>query len=408
MSFASMNTRTKVLWVVVLAGVLARGALLVGPLRSSGMDDPDNYLPLARSLAEGRGFSINGRPTAYRPPLYPIILAPVVAALGENAQWGVAALHLLLGAGTILLTAVAAGRWGLSPGRVLAAATVTALDPVLVAQTRSVMTETLAAFLTAASLAAVARPGLAGAALGGGVFGLASLCRPSALPAAALTVVAAAATGPGTRAERLLRAAALASATLVVLAPWAARNAAVLGEPVLTTTHGGYTLYLANNPVYYDEVVNGPPGAVWTGPNQKRWWEEVNRSAAGLSEPAADRAMGAAALRFAASRPGDFARASLARLGRFWGVAPAGAVYPRWLRVATSLWTTPLWALLLLGLISRTAWSWPRVAAPATLVALTAVHTVFWTDMRMRAPVTPAVALVAASARGKRAPAEDR
>ena len=39
-------------------------------------DDPDNYLPLARSLAAGEGLSWSGRPTAYRPPLYPILLAP--------------------------------------------------------------------------------------------------------------------------------------------------------------------------------------------------------------------------------------------------------------------------------------------------------------------------------------------
>jgi hypothetical protein len=99
-----------------------------------------------------------------------------------------------------------------------------------------------------------------------------------------------------------------------------------------------------------------------------------------------------------ADRPGDFVRASAARLGRFWGLAPAGAVYPRWLRVATAAWTVPLWAALALGLTRRSTWLWPRVAAPATLAALSLVHTVYWTDLRMRAPVVPAVALLSASA----------
>ena len=42
--------------------------------------------------------------------------------------------------------------------------------------------------------------------------------------------------------------------------PWAWRNARIFGEPVWSTTHGGYTLALANNPVYYAEVLDGPAG----------------------------------------------------------------------------------------------------------------------------------------------------
>ena len=41
--------------------------------------------------------------------------------------------------------------------------------------------------------------------------------------------------------------------------------ALIFGVPVWTTTHGGYTLALANNEVYYRDVLNGSPGAVWTG-----------------------------------------------------------------------------------------------------------------------------------------------
>ena len=62
------------LWAVVLLGVLVRAAaMLRGP---AVFDDPDNYLPLARSLVAGDGFTWKGRPTAYRPPLYPLLLAP--------------------------------------------------------------------------------------------------------------------------------------------------------------------------------------------------------------------------------------------------------------------------------------------------------------------------------------------
>jgi 4-amino-4-deoxy-L-arabinose transferase-like glycosyltransferase len=394
----------RALAAVVVIGVLARVAVLAcgARLAEGRFDDHDNYLLLARAVATGRGFSIAGRPTAYRPPLFPMILAPVVATLGDRTAWGVAGLHLVLGACTVLLTAAAGRGFGLGPGRVLAAAAVVACDPVLVAQSRVVMTETLAAFLAAATLASLTVPGRRGAALGGVMFGLSALCRPSAWPAALLT--AAARLVPGldfaqtpTR-ERLYQSATLLLAAAATAAPWAVRNARVFGTPIVTTTHGGYTLALANNPVYYDEVVNGPPGAVWTGPNQALWWDAVSQAGRGLSEPEADRRLGRATVRFITTRPGDFTRASVQRLGRFWGLAPAGAVYPRPLRIGSALWTLPLWVALGLGLARRRSWRWPLVAAPLSLIGLSLVHTVYWTDLRMRAAVVPAIAVVAATA----------
>ena len=198
----------------------------------------------------------------------------------------------------------------------------------------------------------------------------------------------------------------MVAAAVATLAPWAWRNARALGEPVWTTTHGGYTLALANNPVYYAEVLDGPPGAVWSGPNQRRWWEGLNRATSGMTEPQADRFLIASGARMLVERPRDFARASLARLGRFWSIAPSGAVYPARLRLATALWTVPLWAALIIGLCTRDIWIWPRVSALLCVLALSAVHAVFWTDLRMRAPIVPAIALIAAG--GGRGPGGPR
>jgi 4-amino-4-deoxy-L-arabinose transferase-like glycosyltransferase len=365
------------------------------------IEDPDNYLRLAAALAEGRGYVWDGRPTAYRPPLYPLVLAPLVAAFGGGARlgWAIGGLHAVLGAATVVLTARTARRWGLGPGPALVAAIVVAFDPVLVSQSRMVMTETLTAFLLAASLAALALDGPRGAALGGLALGLSALCRPSTLPAAGLLAAAATLVGPGSRAGRLYHGAIVGLTTMAVLAPWAVRNARVLGEPVWTTTHGGYTLALANNPTYYAEVVNGPAGAVWSGANQKRWFDAIGPTVAGLSEPAADRRLRDGALAFLRRRPRDFARATAARLCRFWSVVPAGAVYPGWVRAGVALWTIPLWMALVAGLSRRRTWQWPRITAPFLLLALTAVHAVYWTDMRMRAPLVPAIALIVASSR---------
>ena len=388
--------RTGGLALVVAVAVLLRLAVIVPGF--GRLEDPDNYLVLARALAEGRGFAIAGHPTAYRPPLYPLVLAPLVKSLGARLAWGVAGLHLLLGAGTVLLTARTGRRWGLPPGRCLLAAAVVACDPVLVAQGRVVMTETLAAFLMAGALAALA-DGTTGAALRGGLWlGLGTLCRPSALPVAGLVAVAAGLVGPGDRRGRLGRAAVLICVTLVTLVPWAWRNARLFGEPVWTTTHGGYTIALANNPVYYAEILNGPPGAVWSGPNQRNWFEGARRATRGLNEPEADRRLRALGLGMAFARPRDFARATLARLGRFWGVAPAASVYPFATRVGTALWTVPLWFGLGMGLTRRGLWRWPFISAPMALIALSAVHCIYWTDLRMRAPIVPAFAVIVSSA----------
>jgi 4-amino-4-deoxy-L-arabinose transferase-like glycosyltransferase len=381
-------------WILVLA-VLLRVAVMV---RGTGaFDDPDNYLPMARSLASGQGFAFKGRATAYRPPLYPMLLVPSVF-LGGWQPWGIAALHLGLGAGTVWLTASAAIGFGLSQRRAMAAAFIVACDPVLAWQGRSVMTETPAAFLVALAMAGLARRGRSGIVLGGLAFGLGALCRPSLLSGAALTVLAGLAVPSGRLRERIVQAGALMLTIALVLLPWMIRNLMVLGAPIWTTTHGGYTLALANNPVYYEEILNGPPGRVWTGDDQWRWFDSVTRETAGMTEHQADRYLQHQVWRLANERPADFARATVARLAHFWSLAPASSVYSPVTRWVTLAWTVPLWAALLVGLATRAIWSWPRIAAPMVVLGLTLVHALFWTDLRMRAPIVPAIALIAAGA----------
>jgi hypothetical protein len=64
----------------------------------------------------------------------------------------------------------------------------------------------------------------------------------------------------------------------------------------------------------------------------------------------------------------------------------------------TVAWTIPFWIAMLLGLVQAELWRWPRIAAPLVVAGLTLVHSVFWTDLRMRAPIVPAIALIAAGA----------
>jgi 4-amino-4-deoxy-L-arabinose transferase-like glycosyltransferase len=375
-------------------------------LRANGtFDDPDNYLPLARSLVAGEGYALGGRPTAYRPPLYPILLSPFVLVLGNQSLLGVALLHLALGGATVWLTAAAAKGSGMPAVRQALAALIVASDPVLVWQSRSVMTETPSAFLVALTLAGTIRRGWSGAVLGGLGLGLLALCRPSGIAAAGLVIAAALLVPPGSWRERLLRGGLIAAALVLCLLPWTIRNAYVIGEPICGTTHGGYTLALANNPTYYHEVLYGAPGQVWTGALQWQWWDSVNRATAGMSEPQADRYLRDSVFRLARNRPPEFARAVVHRLDHFWGLFPSGSVYSRPMRWASLAWTLPLWIALALGLFRIDLWRWPRIVAPLFCVGFTAVHAFYWTDMRMRAPVVPAIAVIAASASlARRAP----
>jgi len=438
-----------------LAAALARLIVIAGG--GARFDDPDNYLPLASALASGDGLTLTGRATAYRPPLYPIMLAPLVAVEGPRPWIGLTLLHVALGAGTAALVVATSRRLGASPRRALIAGLIVAFDPVLAWQAKSVMTETPTAFLAALAMALAtrdrpsplegeggrrpdegwrdrksldskslpvqrvrgnagpvdpssgpsghllpqgekARIDVVGPLAAGVALGLACLCRPSTLPGAGLVVLAAAALGPGDRRERFRRAGLLAAGVACVLLPWGVRNRLAMGEFVFTTTHGGYTLALANNEVYYRQVLDGPPGTVWTGPEQRAWWGSVNRRMAGLPEPEADRRLRDEVLDLARREPRTFARACLARLTTFWSPLPAAGVYGTKARLATFLWTIPLWCALVVGLARPEFRRWPGAAAPALIVGLTVVHAFYWTDLRMRAPIVPAIAVIAAAA----------
>ena len=393
-----MTSDRRRLLAVLALGLVARVAVIAPGF--GALDDPDLYLPLARSLAAGHGLCLwKGMPTAQRPPLYPILLAPIVGLFdGPALAAAIATLHVALGLGTIALAFGTARRWGYGSGRATVAAAIVAFDPVLLVQSRAVMTETFAALLVAACLASATVPGRRGAILAGVVSGLAALCRPSLLPGAGLVGLARLVVGPGSWRRRAIEAGLFGAGAVAVMAPWAVRNAIRLGAPVWTTTHGGYTLALANNPAYYADVVDGPPGAVWSGPNQQAWKEDVAAATAGMTPIRADRYFRDEALRMLRERPGTFLRASIARLSRFWGVAPAGAVYSPALRRGTARWTHPRGVARGGGRARRDLWRWPRLAAPLTILGLTAIHAVYWTDMRMRVPVVPAIGLVAAGA----------
>ena len=427
-------------WGLRVILVLAFGLRLgVCCTRSEQLEvDVDHYRGIAEQVVAGRGYADprSGHPTAYRPPAYVGLIAIVLWLSGGAAAIGVA--QSLLGAATVWLTERIACRLGLGTWSLLAAALV-AVDPLLLVYTASLMTETLATFLVVLVLWLAMRDRnssrLASLVIGV-ACGLACLCRPGFwffVALLALGWLGGLLAGRRTNGRRRLAGDSwpVIAGFALSVAPWLLRNLLVIGAPILTTTHGGYTLLLANNPVYYQEVVARPFGTVWSGASLADWQRDtearlVAELGHGADEVARDRWMSGEAWRSIVSQPGRFLQAVLLRWRMLVNVLPLGSqamrMNPRlllgvWIVESCLLWLS---AVGLIGLAcTRGAWEpmftnrfggpaspleaagfraapspkwFPIVALPLSLLI---VHSLYWTDTRMRAPAVPALALLA-------------
>ncbi len=416
-----------VLGLVALTLLVRVGVLLLVPDALSA--DPDGYRCLAGNLLRHGTFGHEQAPTAYRPPLYPLMLVPC-AAMGPASRVAIGALHVLLGLATVVLVFRLARRLELGRYAVVAAVLV-AYDPILLAQSTLVMTETLATFLIVAALVCLTavseRPTAVRAAAAGVVSAAAALCRPGLLlwtfAAALLLPVSIGPTEQRSRRVSVFGSFAIAAA--VVLVPWVVRNQIQFGRPILTTTHGGYTLLLGNNPWFYEYLRSGRPGSVWDA-------DELHRTRTVPAdelrdELRADRADYAEACRNIRREPGMFCYSCLVRVGRLWQLLPHQTVTMTIPSNESPLhrlarYAVGLWYLVELSLAAVGVWAvWPKkgpglicakhppgrsgklnlvpFSAWATLLAgcVTAIHVFYWANMRMRAPLMPVVALAAAA-----------
>ena len=430
---------------LLLVALLVRGGVL-WVLRDKLADDPDAYREIAENILQygvfGLGKSGEPTPTAYRPPLYPIVLSNLPAADRMHVSLvKVALLHLALGLATVWLTWLTARRLlrgaGVSPA--LLASLLIACDPILLNQSALVMTETLAAFLSILSLWLLARFDASrnwwNAGLAGGAIALAALCRPTFLPWLGLVGVGMLVvrgnckllsancnmqnekkvgwlTSLGWRVANL---AALVVVAAGVLSPWAIRNQQVFGQPMVTTTHGGYTLYLGNNDWFYGWLQYGQkmddvPFAFSISPYPDRQHPEwglhvdLKRRGAIAAELWDDQQHYQEAREAMSRSPVRCAQASLFRIRQLWSPLPYKltadeSIGRMLLRYATAAWYCGVYLLVAVG-VWRLRWNLlrpPWVWGVLLCLAFTAVHTLYWCNLRMRAPLMPFVVLVAAA-----------
>ncbi len=255
---------TRRLWTLAIAvvllgrvGLLARESV-AGRLASEDTHHQE-YLALAENLAETGQlaarfhWTAGMRVHANRMPALPLILAgcawagvdPIVA--GKLLAW-------LAGLGGIAVTAWLAWRLAatVAPRRAswaaLLAMLAAGLSPFGAYFSLKLLPEIWLA-LTYASALAVLEPALqptAGRRWGrlaaaGGLMGLGVLFKETGIILLAGSAITVAWRLP---AQRRSDAVVLALAAAAVLIPWTARNAALLGRPVVLSTAGGYNLYL--------------------------------------------------------------------------------------------------------------------------------------------------------------------
>ncbi|MCC9654701.1 ArnT family glycosyltransferase [Rhodopirellula halodulae] len=417
------------LLVVIVSAIVIRGVVVW--LRFDSLQaDPDAYRVIAESLAKTGTYGLMGEsgeatPTAFRPPLYPWLLSWLVTPEGMLSLGAVACLHVLLGTLTTAMTWDIARRWW--SGRVAwFAAGLVAVDPMLLWQSTLIMTETLATALavmvwwwwvarlnpkpidqcfddgTPANACDVSagRP-MMDAVVFGCLLSATILCRPTFLVWAVMLLPAMLLVGPTCVIRRTVRVGVAALIVVAAVGMWTLRNWNELGHPVWATTHGGYTLLLANNDSFYDYLETDSNVMPW---NRKPWdpsefFATYEARQRGDDEVSDDRVAYEMAKETIAGRPALFVWSSLVRAARLWHPFPARTSD----RSAKVVYTVGFYqtAMLLLALIGvgkhwrkwLQANAWPAIAL---VIALTGVHSVYWSNARMRSPAIPLLAIAAA------------
>jgi hypothetical protein len=218
------------------------------------------------------------------------------------------------------------------------------------------------------------------------------------------------------------------------------RNQRVFGKPILTTTHGGYTLFLGNNASFFDYLMSDKTDVPWSAKDLPIVLATVHvNEAAELDE---DHSYMSAAWNAIEDNRRAFAWACFYRVSQLWSPLPNKlsadeSTGRRLLRYAVAAWYCGVYLLAAVGVwriwksgpplrgrpggrqdvvvgnavadgesaggsvlprsggpLLRPRWVWGVLLC----VVFTGVHTFYWSNLRMRAPLMPFVALVAGAA----------
>jgi len=270
------------LYCLVL-GDLQRTAIgLQGPGEHYGLMlvlDESGYVSIADNLSRGQGYQIgwpDSQPTAWRPPLYPLLLAGIFAAFGPQASLGLVLNGVLL-VGSLYVVGLAArlvSKLTQAPVSPLMAQWALALVPSNYFFASLVQTEALALFLGAAILSALLaldlyckgkEPVIRGifrrSLFLGVTCGLASLARPELMIVIGFVAIYQLLSLGFYNRTAWLNALVIGIGAGIFLAIWIAYNVDHLNTFVPSTTMGGTVFFGAHN----DDTWSRSPGS-WGNP----------------------------------------------------------------------------------------------------------------------------------------------
>ena len=362
--------------------------------------DEHEYLSLARSLTAGRGFVYDNElpPAEFMPfgraPGYPAFVALAGGGRGvaTSTPAGVKIAQSIVGAIGVVLLGTLAGR--LAGSRALrAAALLAAIYPPLVWIAAYTFSEALfwpiglAVVLLFDRIATSRQPSFRLALACGVVAGAAILIRPAMLlfmPLAAIWLL---------RQRRLGATVALTIGTLLVVAPWTARNYAHHGKLVLVASDGGVTFWTGNHPLAIGE---GDMAAV---PAIKVANHALRDAHPGLNEEAMEPIYYREALAWMRANPGAWVALEAKKL--FYTFIPIGPSYRLHspLYYATTL--TSYLPILVLGIAGFVTLGTARRTSPGLwmmFASAVAVCLIFFPQERFRIPTIDPTLLICAGA----------
>ena len=238
----------RVFLAVAATSLLVKIALAILARLDAPVLDEVAYLSAAEQLVRGGGF-----PGTFRPPGYPVFMASILV-MGAGTL-GVRLVQVALSMVSVW-TAYRLGQrfGGLAAARVASA--IVAFDPVLIAFTHRLWSETLfiAILLVVLDLLTSEKASWTRVLAGGLLFGLGALVRPMILtfvPFLAIWFVASewpASPRLTAVARGLVRTVAFTAAALLLIAPWTARNARATGTFVLIDSNGPFNLLVGAEP----------------------------------------------------------------------------------------------------------------------------------------------------------------
>jgi len=255
------NLPHAVYWFTLLAFVLR----LIARIHSGAADFWVNgyafFFAMAQNIAAGKGIGVNGVPTAFRVPLYPIFLAALT--MGHRAFWPIVIAQSILGAATAFCAALLARQMfppqmDHGPARTHAAtlaAAITAVYPYYVVHDTAMQETALFALLTLMAVLLAHRVVRTGAFMPAALCGLA--LGLDVLTRAPIALFALLVPAWLIWRDRRRLAPALLCALLLALTvfPWVWRCYKLTGH-LLLTTEQGYELWNGNNDIlfrYYPE-----------------------------------------------------------------------------------------------------------------------------------------------------------